>query len=911
MKRFGTFGWIVSVLPCIMSMATLQAQRVYDPFSLPCCCFQNGRCAERPVSDDYFRYNISNGVLGATLGLSGTIQWNTGCFPLTNTPCITLQAEGSIQLGTTGGTNLLRDSGIAMTSGYPWAVFPGGIYISLQERRNNQTRTFVWGRSQGAPNVTFDKHWLGASGVYIQRQWYVEGWQTDMRIELIQSVARIELTVRNSGTEPASLAACLRSDVEVGVEEGVDLNGASLPPYVYVHGQRPIRVDTDLQGVQVPPAVEFYAARGDLFGASRYILRPTAGFEDATPIDRLVFGSWYWVQGLARNAPAFWEPVLFPDAFITDVAINLFVNPRNVAPGRERKFVFYITLTPVSLNVRPPIAVGIETIPVIEPNQRDLSQLANGGVFEVIASVTNMFHVVNQEVDLRNVAVDLSLPSGITLAPGESRTKTISIIRPEATSAVRWRVVADPRAVGFATIRVSVNAPPAPPKTVSRTILISATANRELKRGFQIISIPFNTTAPLVDVLGLPEGTYLAKRWNPTREVYETVDTLQPGIGFWLYLPNEGTNITMSNLTFPQSVFTQSVPIRLSRGWNQIGNPYPYPLILGQIVVVSASDPANSITFFEAAQRGVIRGVLYYWDEFSGEYKFTSDPNTPLIPHRGYWIKCNDDIDLVFPPVFIPGAGFGGLPRSPTGENLNRPSEWRLQLIARTARGEDTQNYIGISAGRSAGEVEEPPTPLAEVPVRLTLLKPGTNTPLMQDVRPASATRHTFELLVEAPAGEEVSLRAPNVRTVPTTYRLRLTDQSTGRTVDLRHTPEYRFTSSGRNRFTLTVERGARGGALITSINIGTAGRGANSVSISYVLAQDAQTEVTILGADGRVIANLQRGRAATRGLNTVVWNLRDNEGRTVPPGTYRVQIEARDSEGQVARAVRPLLITR
>jgi hypothetical protein len=907
MKRFGTFGWIVSVLAWLINLTALQAQRTYTPFSLPCCCFQNNQCAQNPVSDDYIAINVSNGVLGATLGLGGTIQWNTGCFPMTNTPCITLQAEGSIQFGTTGGTNLLRDSGIAMTSGYPWAVYPGGIYISMQERRNNQTRTFVWGRQQGAPNLLFDRAWPGASGVYIRRQWYVEGWQTDMRIELIQSVARIELRVRNTGTESASLALRLASDVEVGVEEGIDPNGASLPPYVYVQGQRPIRVDTDLRGVQVPPAVEFYLARGDLFGASRYILRPTAGFEDATPIDRLVFGEWFFIQATTN-----WEPALFPDSFISDVAINLFVNPRNFAPGQERVFVFYVTLTPVSLDVQPPIAVGVETLPVIEPDQRNLAQLANGGVFEVIASITNMFHVVNKEVDLRNVTVDLSLPGGITLAPGESRTKTISIIRPEATSAVRWRVVADPRAVGFATIRVSVNAPPAPPKTVSRTILISATANRELKRGFQIISIPFNTTAPLVDVLGLPEGTYLAKRWNPTREVYETVDTLQPGIGFWLYLPNEGTNITMSNLTFPQSVFTQSTPIRLSRGWNQIGNPYPYPLILGQIVVVSASDPRNSLSFFEAAQRGVIRGVLYYWDEFSGEYKFTSDPNTPLIPHRGYWIKCNDDIDLVFPPVFMPGTGFGGTIGGRSAmEQPNRPNEWRLQLIARTARGEDTQNYIGISAGRSAGEVEEPPTPLAEVPVRLTLLKPGTNTPLMQDVRPASATRHTFELLVEAPAGEEVSLRAPNVRTVPASYRLRLTDQSTGRTVDLRHTPEYRFTSSGRNRFTLTVERGARGGALITSINIGTAGRGANSVSISYVLAQDAQTEVTILGADGRVIANLQRGRAATRGVNTVVWNLRDNEGRTVPPGTYRVQIEARDSEGQVARAVRPLLITR
>ena len=908
MMRRSAIGLAVSLSVCLLILAHGQ-QRVYNPFILPCCCFQNGRCAENPVSDDYFAYNISNGVLGATLGLSGTIQWRTGCFPLERSPCITLQAEGSIQLGTTGGTNLLRDGDIAMTSGYPWAVFPGGIYISMQERRNNQTRTFVWGRSQGA-NVTFDKSWPGASGVYIRRQWYVEGWQTDMRIALIQSVARIELTVRNSGTEPAFLALCLRSDVEVGVEEGVDTNGASLPPYVYIQGQRPIRVDTDLRGIQVPPAVEFYQARGDLFGASRYILRPTAGFEDATPIDRLVFGDWFWVQGLARNAPDFWEPILFPDAFIGDVAINLFVNPRNFAPGQERKFVFYITLTPVSLNVQPPIALGIETLPVIEPDQRNLSQLANGGVFEVIASVTNMFHVVNQEVDLRNLSLDLSLPGGITLAPGESRTKTIPLLRPEATSFVRWRVVADPKAVGFATIRVSVNAPPAPPKTVSRTILISATARRELRRGFQIVSIPFNANAPLVDVLGLPEGTYLAKRWNPTREVYETVDALQPGIGFWLYLPNEGTNITMQNVTFPQAVFTTSTAVRLNRGWNQIGNPYPYPLILGQIVVVSASDPRNSLSFFEASQRGVIRGVLYYWDEFSGEYKFTSDPNTPIIPHRGYWIKCNDDIELVFPPVFIPGAGFGGQPRH-AGLEHSGPNAWKLQLIARTARGEDTQNYIGISTGRSAGEVEEPPTPLAEVPVRLTILKPGTNTPLMQDVRPASATRHTFELLVEASAGEEVSLRAANVRTVPTTYRLRLTDQSTGRTVDLRHTPEYRFTSSGSNRFTLTVERGARGGALITSITIGTAGRGANSVSISYVLAQDAQTEVTILGADGRVIANLQRGRAATRGVNTVVWNLRDNEGRTVPPGTYRVQIEARDSEGQVARAVRPLLITR
>jgi hypothetical protein len=317
MKRFRTIGLVVSVLVCMMSLAHGQRQRIYSPFILPCCCFEGGRCAERPVSDDYFHHNISNGVLGATLGLSGTIRWRTGCFPLERSPCITLQAEGSIQLGTTGGTNLLRDGDIAMTSGYPWAVFPGGIYISMQERRNNQTRTFVWGRSQGAPTVTFDKSWPGASGVYIRRQWYVEGWQTDIRIELIQSVARIELRVRNSGTEPAFLALCFRSDVEVGRGGGRRSKRRFTATLCLCAWSAPYSGRYRFAGIQVPPAVEFYAARGDLFGASRYILRPTAGFEDATPIDRLVFGTWEWVQGrLVLDNPAFWEPILFPDAFI-------------------------------------------------------------------------------------------------------------------------------------------------------------------------------------------------------------------------------------------------------------------------------------------------------------------------------------------------------------------------------------------------------------------------------------------------------------------------------------------------------------------------------------------------------------------------------------------------------------------
>ena len=895
--------WMSAILngSLVMGIALAQGGSYQPGPGQPCGCPNN----DNPVSDDYAAITVDNGVLGATLGLGGTVTWITGCFPIENAECTTRPAEGSIQLGTSGGNALLGDRGIALTSGYPWGVYPGGMYITMRAQREGQTQTFVWGR-EGGPTVTFDQAWRGASGFYIRRIWNVEGWDTDLRIDLIQSAARISLRVRNSGDTPASLALRLASDVEVGVEEGIDRNGASRPPYVYVQGQRPIRTYTDIRGVQIPNAIEFYLGRGNLAGSSRYLLRPVKGFEDQTPIDRLVVGSWFYVQGTT-----IWEPTLFPDAFINDVAINLFVNARNFAPGQEREFVFYVTLTPVDLDVQPPVAVGVEALPVVEPNPQDLSQLANNGEFEIVANVTNQYFVVGREIDLTNVAVDLSLPAGVSLAPGETRTRTIARLAPGQTAPLRWRVVADPTTVGFVTFRVSVQAPPAPTKSVARTILISATANRKLESGFQIVSIPFVTTSSLDEVLNLP-GAYQAKRWNPERELYETIDTIQPGQGFWLFLPGDAitAQYDANNLRFPDNVFTTSVPLPLKRGWNQIGNPYPYPLVLGQVVVVSASDPSRGISFFEAAQRGVIRGVLYYWDEFTREYKFTSDPNTPLLPHRGYWIKANEDIEFVYPPVFLPGTGFGGVIIRSAEERPNLPNDWRLQIVARTTRGADTQNFIGMSSGRSAGDIEEPPTPLPDRPVNLVILKSGTGAPLMQEIRPL-ANRQQFDLMVESASGEEVTLTFPNLNTVPQGYRLRLTDLNTGRTVDLRTTPEYRFVSTGRTRLQITVERAARTGALITSVNVSSAGRGANSVSISYVLADNAQTSIQILGSDGRTIASLHRGRAATRGVNTVSWNLRDDQGRAVPPGTYQVQVEARTEDGQTARAVRPLVLTR
>ncbi|MCS7300506.1 MAG: hypothetical protein NZ556_02995 [Fimbriimonadales bacterium] len=886
--------------------------QLYSPFDAPCRCPDT----QQPVSQDFAAINIDNEVLGATIGLRGTIQWNRGCFPEPGSGCITYNARGSIQIGTVRGGGLLGDANIAMTAGYPWPVIPGGgIYITLQTVRDGQTQTIRWGVAE----PRFEISYPGASGSYIYRRWDIEGLDTELRVDLIQNVARISLSVWNTGSSSLNLSMRLSSDPEVGPEENIfPVPSQNLPAlYVYAAGQRPVRTDKNLfrRRNEIPEYIDIYRARSNLAGSSRYLLRPTAGFPDQTTVDRLVIGEWFFI-----HATADWleedSPRIFPDSLIDDVALNMYVLDRTLPANMNRsqppvQFVFYVMLTPGTYDVQPPLAVGVESLPVVEPDQLNLTKLANEGVFEIVASVTNQFFVIGREVDLRDVTLDLSLPKGINLLPGQQRRQVIPQIPPGRTETIRWRVKADPDFAGFASFQVSVQAPPAPNKTVRREILISATANRSLQQGFQLVSIPFRTRGTIADILSNLPTNYQARRWNPQREQYELIDSIQPGEGFWLFIPSNAQTVLYNPdaLEFPSGAFNNSVSVPLRRGWNQIGNPYPYPLVLGQAVVVRSSDPRRSLSLSEAAAAGALRGVIYYWDEFSQEYKFTSDPQTPILPHRGYWVKVNEDMEFVFPPVFLPGTGAGGgLVRS--ASETNTPSHWRLQIVARTRNGADTQNFIGLSNGRSAGDVEEPPTPLPQRPVNLTILKSGTGAPLMQEIRPL-ANRQQFNLQVEAGAGEEVTLTFPNLNTIPQGYRLRLTDMNTGRTVDLRTTPEYRFVSTGRTRLQITVERAARGGALITSLNVGSAGRGASSVSISYVLADNAQTSIQILSADGRPVANLHRGRAATRGVNTVAWNLRDDAGRAVPPGTYQVQVEARTEDGQTARAVRPLVLTR
>ncbi|NUL82149.1 MAG: hypothetical protein HUU60_05415 [Armatimonadetes bacterium] len=877
-------------------------QSIYNPNAGgSLCSCPDLQPGDTGVSDDYGANGVTNGFITALLASSGSVQWATGCFPIAGGNCVTLQAPGAIAIGTGAqGSALLgaADRNYAMTSTYPWPTRPGGIFITLQHQvvGEDAVTTEIWG-DEGAD---FQRVYNGASGPYVREQWYKGNLITDMRMEIIQNVVRFRLQIRNgSATDSIDLGARFASDVEAGEE--------SRPQFLYTGQGRPIRVDTNIVGANVPQTVEFYNTRSDLVAASRYILAPQAGFEDATRADRIVLGKWFFVMGTSN-----WEPVLFEDNLINDPALLIFHNPRRIGPGQQIEFVWYVSMVPATVNTGRPVALGTEAEPVLDFDPAGTNGLRNNPT-TIYAHVSNQYFDIGQELELKDVSVDISLPPGLALEPGELRTKTIPLLRADQTVSVSWRVRASGQVTGPLTYRVSVSAPPAPSKSVSRTMVIAGTNRKRYEPGFQMISFPFNLQDNLAQVLGLSTEQFSARTWVPERNRYEAITSIVPGHGMWLFMPDTAFDTTLSSIQQVQGTFNDTYTIRLTKGWNQIGNPWVYSLPWGQLVMVAGEDPTRTLTLAEAVNRGIIRGVLYYWDEFSREYKFSSDLTALLNPHRGYWIKLNSNIDLSFPPIFIPGSGQSGTPRSALPEPMTK-NNWKLQVVANMGDLIDSQNFIGISPNAQSGvdslDVEEPPAGFNDLNLSLMpSLESGQG--YMQDLRSASDARWEYDFVVRATPGEEVALTWPNARTIGKDYNIRLIDQQTGRAISMGNVAEHRFRASGTDWFKVSIDRRSKGTAVITAMNVSPAGRGVNSVAINYSLSADANAEVRITSTNGKAIATLDRGRSATRGVNTINWNLRDGGGRAVPSGAYMVEVIATTEGGERARAVRPIVVTR
>jgi hypothetical protein len=421
----------------------------------------------------------------------------------------------------------------------------------------------------------------------------------------------------------------------------------------------------------------------------------------------------------------------------------------------------------------------------------------------------------------------------------------------------------------------------------------------------------------------------------PTPDTTAVQSDVTPlGLGYFINAPGP---VTVA--TYGTSYDTTSFRIPLHEGWNMVGDPYKFSIPFDGLVFEETN--GTRVTAEAAADQKLILPFIYRY--VAGQYQFQTLPAGNLNAWEGQWIyvvpknanslRQDTVLTMITTPVAVSGvsgraaskAVTGGTTRSvslvtPTTPKVSGTGSWTVQLQASSKDLRDGYNFIGVtnSATKSANSlVPKPPHPSPYVTLGITD-PAGNGTVYAQSLQTAGGAK-TWNVIVNTDQpNTDITVRWPNVSTLPKTYRLTMQDTATGQVIDLRNQASYQFNSghnAGTRAFTLTAHPTNSGGrAVLTNINVNpprtAGGRAAGAYQIGYTVSQDAQVEVAVVGYNGQTVAVVGATRAVSSGDNSQVWNGKDTKGAVVPAGTYLLQVKAITSDGTVTREIRPLTIT-
>jgi len=515
-------------------------------------------------------------------------------------------------------------------------------------------------------------------------------------------------------------------------------------------------------------------------------------------------------------------------------------------------------------------------------------------------------------VDIDDVEINLTLPAGLSMYNGDSAQKIITVVHPEDMGFVDFQVVSDGISVGDLPYEVTVNSVPGPtaanPITMDGTIRVSATKQIPLEPSANLISVPWNfvdtSWESVLSPLTIP-GDFTVYDWDPVQNSYVTSTAATRGVGHWLILnPNTHQSFEVDpyvNASTPTDIQTGYSNVQLHAGWNLIGDPYPYAIPVSQLVGVSAANPAQSYSFSDLVNQGVVSPYLAYWDTSVDNYRYAQGISAVLQPNQGYWIliQTAQDLTLNYPPVydiFVPGGKAAGTPPW-----VQAASHFRANIVAKSNYGQDVENYVGVDTGSDNRLQEIPKPPMGpsvqgrtsqDLNVTIDGSSVGQSMPLAQALYSRTGQLQ-WTLRVMSVHGGPVTLSWPNMATIPNGINFNLVDNVTRQSYDMRRTNQYTFTAGANTTRVFTVQSSSNSTVLPTIGSLSTtAGRltGRVSAGINYTLNYPAGVTMNILDSHGNVIDVLQNNANMSKGSHYLPWNLKNSSGSYVSAGTYTAQ---------------------
>lgn len=417
---------------------------------------------------------------------------------------------------------------------------------------------------------------------------------------------------------------------------------------------------------------------------------------------------------------------------------------------------------------------------------------------------------------------------------------------------------------------------------------------------YRMLSVPVALSDRSVfDVLKQQYGPYDPRkwrlaRWDPQASSYQSgpsVGPLSPGEAVWLTTAT-GTSLTVSDTRSPDAAAPQ--PIALQPGWNQIGNPFGFP-----VAWTSVEKPAS-----------VRPPVTYDASRPPGErYRF--DAST-LRPWHGAFVynPTNTSVTIRVPPVRAPDSETKEARAS--SSRASSPS-YRLTLqpmAAQTGQGLGARAVqLGFAAGaeQGFGPQDRPQPPSVGSHVRLSASSPE-GPALTRNFKPPSEEGAAWDLTLglsnqKVQSPKEVSLVLNEDGNRPEGFQLYVLDQTqdrrlpvTGRSVKTTLTPAQ---PTRDLRVIVGTESFSKRRSANTPLDITETKLRANApnpfeeaTTIFYQLAQEQTVTLRVYDLLGRRVATLVN-RSQEQGLHRVRWRADRAQGQPFASGVYFVRMQA------------------
>lgn len=432
--------------------------------------------------------------------------------------------------------------------------------------------------------------------------------------------------------------------------------------------------------------------------------------------------------------------------------------------------------------------------------------------------------------------------------------------------------------------------------------------------GVHLVSAPYDYPGVNpADLYGEPASTFKMAWWDPARNAYDLypdrLSTFERGKGYFVKFSSQ-RELSRSGEPADPAVRNQPYEIPLSAagdGWNLIGNPYDFETDWARITVLHGGE---QLSFADAIAQNLISGSLFGYEPAVKDYFIY----TSMMPFQGYWVRALADGVTIRTSNEAVGISSGGTGARSTSPMARRGIEWSLQVVAQAGGFRDSDNYLGV-APQDRGldmryDLDEPPLARSfaedDVTVYFQASNPdGSARMLAADFRASLGANQTWNMVVDTTLlNSEVTLSWPDLRSLPRSFTAVLEDVATGKTVAMRSTSHYAFNSGESavpRRFRITVRNeSAATNPTPQVLGVDSLARG---VTVSYRLVTDADLRISVLNQAGRVVRTLIADEHRSAGVHSETWDGRDDGGRAVPAGEYRIEFRAATADGAIGRA--------